>query len=67
MSVELTRVTNGAAHTASVGALAGTIANVLPPLLAVLGSLLAVIWYAVQIYESKTVQRWAAERRRHKH
>lgn len=49
-----------AAHTASVAALAGTIANLLPPVLAALGSLLAVIWYSVQIYESKTVQGWRA-------
>lgn len=49
-----------AAHTASVAAILGTLANILPPVLAALGSLLAVIWYGVQIYESKTAQAWRA-------
>lgn len=56
---------NVAAHTASVAALAGTIANVLPPVLAALGSALAVIWYIVQLYESPTIQRWFAKHKRH--
>lgn len=56
---------NVAAHTASLAALAGTIANLLPPVLAALGSLLAVVWYAVQIYESKSFQRWLSKHKRH--
>lgn len=55
---------NIAAHTVSIAALAGTIANILPPVLAALGSLLAVVWYAVQIYESKSFQSWLSRRKR---
>lgn len=62
MSTSIT-MPNVAAHTVSVAALAGTIANILPPVLAALGSFLAVVWYAVQIYESKSFQRWLAKRK----
>ena len=30
----------------------------LPPLVALLASIFAVVWYAIQIWESRTVQRW---------
>lgn len=30
----------------------------LPPLFALLASAFAVIWYAIEIWESRTVQRW---------
>jgi hypothetical protein len=33
-------------------------AGLVPPLAAALASLLAVIWYAIQIWESQTVMRW---------
>lgn len=62
MSTSIT-MPNVAGHTVSVAALAGTIANILPPVLAALGSFLAVVWYAVQIYESKSFQRWLAKRK----
>jgi chromate transport protein ChrA len=40
------------------GVLVATVAAALPPLAA----LVAIVWYLVQIYESKTVQRWLATR-----
>jgi L-lactate permease len=47
----------------SVGvALSGLVASQwlgwLPPLFALLASIFAVVWYAIQIWESRTVQRW---------
>lgn len=48
-----------AAHAISVAAILGTFAGWLPPLAA----LAAIIWYAINIYESKTVQAWLAQRR----
>jgi hypothetical protein len=36
----------------AAGAVAGTLMNILPPMAAAM----AIIWYAIQIYESKTVQ-----------
>lgn len=38
---------------AAAGAIIGAIAGLLPPL----GALAALIWYGIQIYESKTIQR----------
>ncbi len=38
----------------SAGAVLGTLAGILPPL-AAFG---AVVWYAIQIWESQTVQGW---------
>lgn len=37
----------------SVGAIIGSFAHLLPPLAA----LIAIIWYAIQVYESRTVQK----------
>jgi L-lactate permease len=47
----------------SVGvALSGVIASQwlgwLPPVVALLASMFAVAWYAIQIWESRTVKRW---------
>lgn len=50
-----------ALHTISVATLAGTLAGLLPPLAA----FVAILWYAIQIYESKTVQRWVHRREPH--
>ena len=36
----------------SVGAIAGAVAHILPPLAAVI----AVVWYVLEIYESQTIQ-----------
>jgi uncharacterized membrane-anchored protein len=47
---------------ASVAAIVGTIAGILPSFAA----LVALIWYAIQIYESPTIQRWVASRRHRK-
>jgi len=38
----------------SVGAVVGALMGYLPPIAA----FLAIVWYAIQIYESKTVQGW---------
>lgn len=43
-----------AAHVGSGVLVLGSLAGILPPL-AALG---AIIWYALQVYESKTVQAW---------
>lgn len=50
-------ITAASATVASVGGLA---LNILPPFLAALASLGAVIWYGIQIYESATFKRWRA-------
>lgn len=42
-----------AAHVISITAILGTFAGFLPPLAA----LMAMIWYAIQVYESRTVQK----------
>lgn len=39
-------------------AIAGTFAQLLPPLAALAG----IIWYAIQIFESKTIQQWVKTR-----
>jgi len=43
----------------SAGAVIGSIAGILPPIAAVF----AIIWYCIQIYESKTVQNWIRRRK----
>lgn len=47
-------------NSASVAAILGTIFGWLPPLAA----FIAIVWYAIQIYESKTCRQWIASRRR---
>jgi len=44
----------------SIGVVAGTIMNYLPPLAA----LLTVIWTLIRIYETKTMQRWLENRKK---
>lgn len=48
--------------TVSALAIVGAFAGLLPPL-AALGAL---IWYTIQIWESKTVQGWITKRRHHR-
>lgn len=59
-------MSNPIAHTvaasATVGSVAGLVFNALPPILAGLASLAAVVWYALQVWESRTVQEWFARR-----
>lgn len=43
---------------ASVGAIIGSIAGWLPPLLGVLAAIVGTAFYAVMLFESKTVQSW---------
>jgi L-lactate permease len=40
------------------GVLASQWLGWLPPLVALLASAFAVVWYAIQIWESRTIQRW---------
>jgi hypothetical protein len=48
----------------AVSALLGTVGHILPPVAAVL----PIIWYSLQIYESKAMQDWFKHRRtRHRH
>jgi hypothetical protein len=44
---------------ASIAALLGSFLGWIPAI----GALVAAAWYAIQIYESATVQRWVANRR----
>lgn len=46
-------------HTGSLFALGGSLFGLIPAIAAVL----AVIWYGLEIYENKTVQRWLTGRR----
>ena len=48
-----------AIDTMSAGAILSALMGYLPPIAA----LLAIFWYAVQLYECKTVQRWLRVRR----
>lgn len=43
-----------AGHVLSLGAIVGCFAGLLPPLAA----LAAIVWYAIQIWESDTVRAW---------
>ena len=51
------------ADTISLAAIIGALAGLLPPLAA----LFAILWYCIQIYESKTYQCWRVKRRRLRH
>jgi hypothetical protein len=42
----------------SIGAVLGTFLGVLPPILALLAALIATAFYAVSLWESRTVQSW---------
>lgn len=53
------RLVNYSVDVLSVGAILGTLAGYLPAI-AAFG---AIVWYAIQIYESKTVQAWLRIRR----
>lgn len=44
----------------SAGAILGAFAHVLPPIAA----FIAIVWYLLEIYESKTVEAWRKARRR---
>lgn len=44
----------------SIGAVVGTLTGYLPPI----ATILAIVWYALQVYEGKTVQKWIKARRR---
>jgi hypothetical protein len=46
-------------HSFSTGAIIGTITGIFPPI----AVLLAIIWYVLQIYESKRVQMWLSSHR----
>jgi chromate transport protein ChrA len=52
------RINSVISYVVAPGVLAATVAAALPPLAA----LVAIVWYTVQIYESRTVQRWLAMR-----
>jgi len=50
---------NATPHVASMGALLGTLSGLLPWFV----SLVPAVYYAILIYESKTVQKWVRRRR----
>lgn len=52
MSAEHFKLMNHAVDAVSAGAILGTMVGVLPPLAA----FVAIVWYAIQIWESATVQ-----------
>jgi len=45
------------------GAVAASLMGYLPGAAAVVASGVAILWYSIQIYESRTVQRWVVLRR----
>lgn len=47
---------------ASLGAIVSTFVGLLPPL----GAAVAIVWYAINIADSRPVQRWLRSRRAHK-
>jgi hypothetical protein len=51
-----------AGHVVSLGSVLAVLAGLLP----VIAAFGAVVWYAISIYETKTVQRWLRSRRRRK-
>lgn len=51
------------AHTASAGAVVGVLMGWFPVAAAVFASLVAGTWYALQIWESNTVQSWRPTKR----
>lgn len=53
-------VVDHALHAGSATLIAGTMAGVLPPIAAIL----AICWYLVQLWESKTVQGWVKRHKR---
>lgn len=55
---EHVKVLTHTADTVSALAIIGTFAGFLPPLAA----LCAAVWYCVQVWESKTVQKWLRKR-----
>ena len=48
------------------GAIVASLMGYLPSLFSIIAAMTAAGWYGMQIYESKTVQRWAATRRARK-
>jgi uncharacterized protein (DUF2062 family) len=59
MSTEYKVALDHSLHAVSATIALGAIAGVLPPLAA----LVAILWYAIQIWESKTVQNWFKRKR----
>lgn len=62
MSTSANMIAHTTAATATAASVGGLVLNIIPPALAALASLGAFIWYAIQVYESKTVQRWLKRR-----
>lgn len=52
-----------AGHILSLFAIGGSFLGLLPLIAAVVASVLAVIWYALEIYQNKIVQGWVRARR----
>lgn len=50
-----------ASHAFSIGALVGSFMGALPMILSILGSLLVVIWYGLNIYNHPVVKKWLAD------
>ena len=48
---------------AAVSAVTAAFFQWLPTILAIIGSLFAILWYGIQIAESQTVRNWLAARR----
>lgn len=58
-------IAHATAASATVASVTGLVMNAVPPILAGMASLAAVCWYAIQVWESRTVQVWFA--RHHPH
>lgn len=59
-------VTSWIANTISGGTVIVSLLGLLPTILTVVASAVALIWYAIQISESETVKRWTALRKQRK-
>lgn len=54
--------TGGSLAGAIIGTYAASVWGYLPGVVAVIGGCLAIVWYALMIYESKTFEAWRADR-----
>jgi dipeptide/tripeptide permease len=55
------QLTSGTLATTLVGTYLGHAVGYLPGFVAVVGGMLAIVWYSVMLWESKTVQDWHAK------
>ena len=52
-----------ASHAFSIGALLSVFFHAIPTILSILGALLVVVWYGLNIYNHPVIQAWLARRK----